>query len=213
MSIAVKICGIKEDKGLLAAVQNGAAYVGFLFCEPGRRCYVTPAQVAPLFTLIPEHVASVGLFLDSTDDEILAVTNAIPSLSILQLHGHETPQRIAEIKKLTGKKVIKVFHVAARGDLAIVSTYNDIADMFLFDTKTGETPTGGTGQCFDWTILKGQTFARPWMLAGGLKKENIQEAILTSGATIVDLSSGVETNGQKDPVKIQAFLKLARNYL
>lgn len=210
MSVDVKICGITDETGLKAAVENGARYVGFLFCEPSRRCHVKPAQVAPLFALIPPAVTSVGLFLDSTDEAIRTVVESVPSLAMLQLHGAETPARAAEIRAMTGKKIMKVIHAATAADLDMAETYNDVADMFLFDTKVGDTPTGGTGQCFDWTILKGRRFARPWMLAGGLKIENLAQAVAASGAKIVDLSSGVETNGKKDPEKIKIFLNRAK---
>ncbi len=213
MSVAVKLCGFTSERGLREAVEGGASYIGFLFSRPESYHFVTPAQVAPLLKLIPPGVTSVGLLIDPKDEAIEAVTSALPGLGMIQLHGFETPSRVLEIKKKTGKKVIKVFHVAAPEDLTATKAYEDVADMFLFDTKIGMQPSGGTGESFDWSILKGRFFGKPWMLAGGLNLSNVGKAVRISGAKIVDLSSGVETDKQKDPEKIRAFMELAKNSL
>lgn len=225
MSVAVKICGLTDKEGLFAAVENGASYLGMLFVSKGRQ-YITPEKARQLLATLPhptlcrftraqEGLEDTGalvltaLFLDASDKEISEACEALaPFLGLIQLHGFETPERVAEIKQLTGLPVMKVFHIASVKDLEIVKSYDDVADMFLFDTKIGNTPSGGTGKTFDWAILKGQHFSKPWMLAGGLTAMNVVRAVKETGATIVDLSSGVETKDKKDPAKIKGFMEI-----
>lgn len=208
MSVAVKICGIREETALLAAIDGGANYVGFVFVPRSKR-FITPEQARPLALKASPHLQTVGLFEDPDDDELQNVLKRVP-LNIIQLHGHETPNRVSEVGALTGTTVMKVIHVAKPEDLANVAAYENVADMLLFDTKLGPLPTGGTGITFDWSLLIGKTFAKPWMLAGGINIGNIARAVRETGARIIDLSSGVENEiGQKDPEKIRALLKLA----
>ena len=209
MSVAVKICGLQDATALHAAIDGGAAYVGFVFCEPSRH-RLTPEQARPLALQVPQNIQAVGLFVDPSDQEIDAVTTNVP-LAILQLHGHETPERVAELRAHTGLKIMKVIHIAASEDFQKVAAYEKSADLLLFDTKIGPQPTGGTGKAFNWGLLQGRAFAKPWMLAGGININNLAEAVAMTGAKIVDLSSGVEDpTGHKDPAKIRALLDLAK---
>lgn len=208
MSVAVKICGIREETGLQATIDGGARYVGFVFVPRSKRL-IAPEKAQPLALKASPHLQTVGLFEDPGDDDLRAVLDLVP-LNVIQLHGHESPARVSKIRARTGKTVMKVIHVAKPEDLANVAAYENVADMLMFGTKLGPLPTGGTGIAFDWTLLKGKTFARPWMLAGGINIGNIARAVQETGARIVDLSSGVENAaGQKDPEKIRALLKLA----
>ena len=208
MSVAIKICGLQDEDALDAAVGGGAAYVGFVFCAPSRH-RLTPEQARPLALRVPEKVQAVGLFVDPSDEDIRAVLDNVP-LSILQLHGHETPERVAVLRAQTGLKVMKVLHIAAPEDFQKCAAYEPVADILLFDTKIGPQPTGGTGKRFNWELLRGRAFAKPWMLAGGINVDNLAEAVAVTGAKIVDLSSGVEdATGHKSPEKIRALLALA----
>jgi phosphoribosylanthranilate isomerase len=220
MSLLVKICGITDTEGLNAAALGGADMIGFIFCEKGvSKCYMAPEEVAALLKSCARPASFpkiVGVLRNQTDEEILKILAHVP-VDYLQLHGDETPQRVAEIRALTGRQVIKVFRVAAAQDLAHVSDYDAVADFYLFDTLTNGPTNGGTGKSFDWNILKGRSFARPWLLAGGINADNLRQALAVTGAKMVDVSSGVEkpaVNGRryKDPDKVRAFLKLAKDF-
>lgn len=208
MGVDVKICGIRDEAALRAAVNGGARYVGFVFV-PGVRRYISPEAAAALAKLVPDSVQAVGLFENPGDEELLGVVRQVP-LKIIQLHGHETVERVQEAHAMTGLKVMKVIHVAAAEDLEGVRAFEAVADMLLFDTKLGPKPTGGTGKSFDWSLLKGRQFSKPWMLAGGINIGNIAEAAAQSGARIIDLSSGVEdAAGNKEPAMIKSLLEKA----
>lgn len=208
MNISIKICGIQEELALQAAIEGGARYVGFVFCSPSRRI-VTPEQARILAQKVPKNMTAVGLFVDPTEAELQTVTGQVP-LGMIQLHGFETPERVAEVRALTGLPVMKAVHIATPEDFAKVPTYESVADMLLFDTKVGPQATGGTGIAFNWRLLRGQKFSKPWMLAGGINCGNLAEAVAVTGAKIVDLSSGAEdASGRKDPAKIRALLDLA----
>ena len=157
-------------------------------------------------------VTRVGLFVDADDHSITAVLDMAP-LDMLQFHGHESPQRVAEAKARFQCKVMKVVAIAGPDDLAAAADYEDVADMLLFDAKPPIRPDalpGGNGLAFDWGLIAGRSWRRPWMLSGGLTAELLPEAVRVSGAAIVDVSSGVETRpGHKDPAKISAFLAAA----
>ncbi len=208
MSVAAKICGLQDTVALNAAVEGGAHYVGFVFC-PTSRHVVTAEVAAALIAHVPPSVTAVGLFVDPTDADLQAVLAHAP-LGLVQLHGLETPERVAAVRQQTGLPVMKVLHVSTPEDVTRAKAYESIADLLLFDTKIGPLPTGGTGRRFDWSLMRGRSFARPWMLAGGLNAENLAEAVHQTGATIVDVSSGVEDgSGHKDPARIRAFLDVA----
>jgi phosphoribosylanthranilate isomerase len=211
MGVAAKICGLSAEVAVSAAVAGGAAYLGFVFYPPSPRA-VTSAQAARLCTKVPAGVKRVGLFVDADDDTIQAVLAAAP-IDILQFHGHESPDRIAEARRRFGKPVMKAVAIAEIEDLLAASRYEEAADLLLFDAKPPRRPDalpGGNGLAFDWGLIAGRSWRRPWMLSGGLTAELLPEAVRTSGAATVDVSSGVESRpGEKDPGKIRAFLAAA----
>src|SRR4051812_30680651 len=211
MSIRAKICGLNSEAAVAAAVEGGAAYLGFVFYPPSPRA-VSPARAAELCAAVPAGVQRVGLFVDADDAAIAAVLEAAP-IDILQFHGTETPARVADVKLRFRRPVMKAVAVAAPEDVLAAGRYEDDADMLLFDAKpprrAGALP-GGNGLAFDWRLIAGHRWPRPWMLSGGLTAELLPEAVSASGATAVDVSSGVERRaGDKDPEKIREFLKVA----
>jgi phosphoribosylanthranilate isomerase len=213
MSIDVKICGLKTPAAVNASVDGGAAMLGFNFYARSSRC-VTPALAGALAQLVPTHVVRVGLVVDA-DDEAIAAILAEAKLDMLQLHGSETPERTAEVKKRFGLPVMKVISVSDATDIAVARSFEPVADRLLFDAKPPKAMKdalpGGNALSFDWSLLKGQQFGKPWMLAGGLHVGNVTEAVRATGARAVDLSSGVEDRpGEKSVSKIKEFLALAR---
>jgi len=210
MKVRAKICGLNDPDAVRAAVEAGAAFVGFVFYPPSPRA-LSPDRAAELAAIVPASVGKVGLFVDAGDDEIDAVTAQV-TLDMLQLHGVETPERAAELRSRTGLRVMKAISVAAASDVERATLYYESADWLMFDAKppkdmSGALP-GGNALAFDWLLLKGWDFPLPWMLAGGLDAGNVKEAVRLSGAHFVDTSSGVESRpGVKDPERIRAFLK------
>ena len=213
MALETKICGLNDPDTLAVAVAEGAALLGFNFYPPSPRA-VTPSGAASLVRRVPEGVLRVGLFVDPTDDQLAEVLAQVP-LDLLQLHGSESPARLAALKARFAKPLMKVIKIAAAEDFAAVESYLPVADRLLFDAKApasmkGALP-GGNALAFDWTLLSGRSWTRPWMLAGALTSDNLAEAVALSGARGVDVASGVEERpGKKDPEKIRAFLRLAR---
>jgi phosphoribosylanthranilate isomerase len=213
MTVRAKICGLSTPDAVAAAVGGGAAFVGFVFYSRSPRA-VTPAHAATLAPLVPASVGKVGLFVDDTDDRFAEVLGAV-KLDLLQLHGHETPERVAAIRARFGVPVMKVTGVAGAGDIAAADAYVEVADWLMFDARppkemTGALP-GGNALAFDWTLIAGRKWPKPWMLAGGLNAGNLAEAVRISGASHVDVSSGVEDQpGRKSLGKIAAFLGAAR---
>jgi phosphoribosylanthranilate isomerase len=212
MTIAVKICGLATQDAVDAAVAGGAAFLGFVFYEPSPR-NVTPAQAASLCADMPPGIGRVGLFVDADDATIAAALAAAP-LDLLQFHGSESPARVAAVKQRFGRKVMKAIPVAAAADLAAADSYADTADWLIFDARPprrADALPGGNGLAFDWQLLGGRRWRLPWMLSGGLAAETLEMAVRLSGASVVDVSSGVESApGRKDPAKIAAFLAAAR---
>jgi len=212
MTIDVKICGITSADALAAARDGGAAFAGFIFYPPSPR-HVTP-QAAGALAAERGHLGAVGVVVDLSDAELDALVRAVP-LDLLQLHGRETPKRVAEVKARFGLPVMKSIAIAGEGDVARAAAYEDAADRLLFDAKPpkdlkGALP-GGNALAFDWRLLAGRSWRRPWMLSGGLDADNVAEAVRISGARAVDVSSGVEQRpGLKDPEKIRRFLAAAR---
>ncbi|HTQ33358.1 MAG TPA: phosphoribosylanthranilate isomerase [Stellaceae bacterium] len=212
MTVAAKICGLSSEAAIEAAVAGGAAYVGFVFYPPSPRA-VNPARAGALCALVPAAVQRVALFVDADDAAIQAVLHAAP-IDILQFHGAETPERVIAAKQRFGRKVMKAISVAGHDDVAGAARYEDAADLLLFDAKPprrADALPGGNGLAFDWQLIAGRQWRLPWMLSGGLSADLLAEAVRVSGATAVDVSSGVERKpGDKDPDKIRAFLEVAR---
>ena len=206
----VKICGLREVADVETAVRAGAAYVGFVFFPKSPR-NVTLAEAARLAAAVPPGVAKVALTVDADDATLDALMAEVP-IDMLQLHGHESPERVAAVKARFGLPVMKAVGVAGEADLAALETYGRVADQILVDAKPapGADLPGGNGLAFDWRLIAGRRWPVPWMLAGGLTAENVGEAIRLTGARQVDVSSGVESApGFKDPVKIEDFLEAA----
>lgn len=213
MPVIAKICGLKTPEAVDAAVEGGAALVGFVFYPPSPRS-VDPAIVRRLCARVPAGVRKVGLLVDASDARIAEILDACP-LDVLQLHGKETPERVAEISTRFGKAVIKAIPVSEAADLDRAAAYEAVADYLMFDAKppksmVGALP-GGNALSFDWTLLANRRFAQPWFLAGGLTPDNLIAAVTVSGAPMVDVSSGVEDRpGEKNVSKIKAFLDASR---
>ena len=212
MPLEVKICGINTPAALDAAA--GADLLGFMFFPKSPRA-VTPEQAADLAARLKPGVKRVAVMVDPDDALIAEVTGRVP-LDFLQLHGSEAPRRVAEIRARTGLRVIKVVKVATAEDIEAAETYTEVADRLMFDAKPPKTMTealpGGNAIAFDWRLLAGRTWPKPWMLSGGLDAGNLAEAVEISGARLVDVSSGVEDRpGLKSPEKIAAFLEKARS--
>jgi len=211
MSVAAKICGLSSEAAIDAAIAGGAAYVGFVFYPPSPRA-VTPSRAGELCKLVPADVQRVALFVDADDAAIAAVLDAAP-IDILQFHGAESAERVADAKRRFSRRVMKAISVVGPDDVAAASLYEDVADLLLFDAKPprrADALPGGNGLAFDWQLIAGCRWKLPWMLSGGLTAALLPEAVSVSGARAVDVSSGVEiAPGQKDITKIRAFLAAA----
>jgi len=209
-NIRVKICGLSTQEGLQAVADTGAAYVGFVFFPKSPR-NVTIEQARELALATPVGLAKVALVVDADNAFLDAITDAVP-LDMLQLHGHESPERVLEIKARYGLPVMKAVGIADASDVPNIDLYNAVADQILIDAKPPKSATlpGGNGLSFDWTLIAKRRWPKPWMLAGGLTPDNVAEAIALTGATQVDVSSGVEAGvGIKDNAKIAAFVAAA----
>ncbi|MGB4113532.1 MAG: phosphoribosylanthranilate isomerase [Yoonia sp.] len=209
-NIRVKICGLSTQEGLQAVADTGAAYVGFVFFPKSPRS-VTIEQARELALATPVGLAKVALVVDADNAFLDAITDAVP-LDMLQLHGHESPERVLEIKARYGLPVMKAVGISDASDVPNIDLYNAVADQILIDAKPPKSATlpGGNGLSFDWTLIAKRRWPKPWMLAGGLTPDNVAEAIALTGATQVDVSSGVEAGvGIKDNAKIAAFVAAA----
>ena len=209
--VAVKICGVADGTGVDAVVDAGADFIGVVFFEKSPR-YVDFGRAAELLEFVPRKIARVGLFVDPSDALLDRAMNHV-RLDYLQLHGHETPERVEAIRLEFGLPVIKAVGVSGPADIDAARTYAEIADRLLFDAKppADATRPGGNALAFDWTLLKGLKLPCPWFLAGGLTPDNVAEAIALSGAKAVDVSSGVESSpGVKDPALVARFVKAAK---
>jgi phosphoribosylanthranilate isomerase len=182
------------------------------FYPPSPR-FLSLDDAAALAKLAPKGVRRVGVFVDEPDEVIARILDTVP-LDALQFHGNETPARVIEARARFDRPVIKAVKIAGTDDLNEARAHEVAADMLLFDAKPpldmAAALPGGNALAFDWDIIAGESWARPWMLSGGLDAANLAEAVDTSGAAVVDVSSGVESApGCKDPVLIRAFLDLA----
>lgn len=210
--IAVKICGLTSPQAVADAVGAGARYVGFVFFPRSPR-HVSLADAALLARAVPLGVAKVALTVDADDDFLDLLLESVP-IDMLQLHGHETPERVRAVKDRYGLPVMKAVGVADAADLTDLDRYMAVADQILLDAKPpkeAELP-GGNGLSFDWRLIEGHDWPKPWMLAGGLTPENVAEAVRLTGARQVDVSSGVErAPGVKDPARVAAFIQAAQS--
>jgi phosphoribosylanthranilate isomerase len=212
MGVKAKICGLNHPAAVAAAVAGGASHVGFVFYPPSPRS-IDPLKAASLAAGVPEGIAKVGLFVDASDEDI-ARTLSEARLDMLQLHGDETPRRVKDVRRKFGKPVMKALRVASATDIAAADEYLPAVDWLLFDAKPPpemkNALPGGNAISFDWSLIAGRGWSKPWMLSGGLNMGNLANAVRITGATTVDVSSGVEdAPGRKNPDKIAAFLKLA----
>jgi phosphoribosylanthranilate isomerase len=208
--IRVKICGIRVTADLNAVVAAGAHYMGLNFFARSPR-FVTNDQARAIAIAAPEGLCKVALVVDADDDFLDGVTATVP-LDMLQLHGHETPARVAQIKARYGLPVMKVIGVAGPSDLDLVFEHSLVADQILIDAKAPKDAAlpGGNGLTFDWRLVAQRRWLKPWMLAGGLTQANVAEAILRTNARQVDVASGVESApGMKSPDLIAAFTRAA----
>lgn len=209
MPVSAKICGIRDEATLECAIEGGASALGFVFYPPSPRS-LTPAQAAKLASAAGSRVARVGVFVDP-DDELLANVLSEAELDLLQLHGSESAARLAEIRERHGIAVMKVIKVAVPADLELAHDYVDTADKLMFDSKAPKSMAGampgGNRVTFDWRILEGRSWPRPWILSGGLDPDNVDDAIRISKAQEVDVSSGVEdAPGLKNLDRVRTFL-------
>lgn len=213
MSVKVKICGIKTPEALQAALAARADFVGLNFYPPSPRS-LPPDMAAELAELARGRTTIVALIVDGEDAFIDEIVRKVDP-DFLQLHGSETPERVAEIVQRWGKPVVKAIKVETAADAAEALAYKDVACFILFDAKApkdlaGALP-GGNGLAFDWHLLDGVKDRVPYLLSGGLTPENVGAAIAATGATMVDVSSGVETApGIKSPDLIRRFIDAAR---
>jgi phosphoribosylanthranilate isomerase len=210
--VQAKICGLTTPETVRSALEGGAAYLGFNFFEKSPR-YVAPDASEQL--ALPARNRGVGVAAVVVDPSDALLDRLMLTLKpdFIQLHGKEQPPRVAEVRARTGVLVIKALPIETSDDLAAAAAFEGAADHLLFDAKApkGADLPGGNGAAFDWTLLSGRRFARPWFLAGGLHPWNVAEAVKASGAPIVDVSSGVERGpGYKDPALISAFLEAVR---
>jgi phosphoribosylanthranilate isomerase len=208
MPVTAKICGLSTPETLDAAIAGGASHVGFVFFAPSPR-NVSRERVAQLAARVPAHVLRVGVFVNP-DDALIEQAVTAGHLDILQLHD-TSPERSAAIKARSGLAIWNAVAVRTRGDLAAAAGYGGVSDRILYDAKTppGAVLPGGMGVRFDWALLEGFRHPLPWALSGGLDPFNVAEAVRVTGATLVDVSSGVESApGIKDAGRIRAFLEV-----
>jgi phosphoribosylanthranilate isomerase len=210
MRTTAKICGLTTDETLDAAVRGGASHVGFVFFPPSPR-NLTLDRARGLTQRVPRGVAKVGVFVDP-DDALIDAAGGIVGLDCIQLHK-TSPERAAAIRARSRREIWVAVAVKVRADLAAAMPFVGAADRILYDAKTPDTAAlpGGMGLRFDWELLDGFAHPLPWALSGGLDAVNVRDAIVRTGAPLVDVSSGVETAaGVKDKAKIRAFLSAVR---
>jgi phosphoribosylanthranilate isomerase len=210
--IRVKICGLRTPADVTSVARAGAAYAGFVFFAKSPRNVTLPeARLAALAA--PPGLAKVALTVDADDGTLDAIVESVP-LDMLQLHGHESPDRVAQVRARYRLPVMKAIGLADESDLPAIFAFSTVADQILIDAKPprGADLPGGNGLAFDWRLLAGRRWLRPWMLAGGLTAENVAEAVRLTGARQVDVSSGVESApGVKDAARIAAFVAAAQD--
>ncbi|MDB4007863.1 phosphoribosylanthranilate isomerase [Amylibacter sp.] len=210
----VKICGLTTLDTLIGAINAGAAYVGFVFYEKSPR-HLSIEKASQMAKAVPEGICKTALVVDPTDNDLDLLLDKIP-VDMIQLHGHESAERVSEVKDKFGLPVMKAVGISDESDLTHLNEYSRISDQILVDAKPSKNSIlpGGNGLSFDWRLLAGRRWATPWMLAGGLNPDNLLEAAKLTGATQFDVSSGVETSsGVKDIKLISDFIQVANGEL
>lgn len=211
MDLTVKICGLRTPETLHAAIEAGADWVGFVFFPKSPR-HVSLDEARALGQLVAGRAQKVALLVDAPDAMIADVIAALQP-DFLQLHGHETPERVGEIKQRFGVPLIKAVGIAGQDDLIQARAYESVVDWMLYDAKPPKQAVlpGGNGVSFDWTLLKEAGKQHHFMLSGGLDADNVANALAITGAAGVDVSSGVESApGIKDTKRIKAFMAAVR---
>jgi phosphoribosylanthranilate isomerase len=207
----VKVCGLSSPEAVDACVAHGAKYVGFVFYPPSPRNVAIPVA-RQLSMRLPAGLRAVGLFVEPSDDQLRDVISQVP-LDMIQLHGGESPGRVAEVRQSISMPVIKALRIGDAGDVDNAAIYDDVSDMLLFDARPPANVSslpGGNGIAFDWTLLAGRTWRLPWLLSGGLTPATVAGAVAATGAKGVDVSSGVEERpGVKNVQMIGDFIKNA----
>ncbi|WP_367716820.1 phosphoribosylanthranilate isomerase [Nitratireductor sp. GISD-1A_MAKvit] len=214
MTLDVKICGLKTDETVAAALNGGASHIGFIFFDKSPR-HVEPETAANLRKAALGRAQAVAVTVNADDAELDAIVSAVQP-DILQLHGGESPERVAEVKARYGLPVMKAFAIREATDLERIVAYRGIADRFLFDAKPpkGSELPGGNGVSFDWQLLTDLDDKVDYMLSGGLNAANIGTALKAVSPRGIDISSGVESApGEKDPELIRAFFAAVRRAL
>ena len=209
--VLAKICGLSTRPALAAAIEGGAAFVGFMVFEASPR-RVSMADAIALAALARGRAKIVAVTVDPDDALVRRLATELAP-DFIQLHGQESPARAREVADLAGVGIIKALQVSTAADLDRAHAYDEAAAHLMFDARApaGAARPGGHGQAFDWSLLAGREYRRPWFLAGGLSQDNIAGAIAASGAPMVDVSSGVEDGGGlKDPALITRFLDAVR---
>lgn len=204
----VKICGLTTSDTLDVALDHGAAFVGAVFFAPSPR-NITPEGARPLFERARGRAGIVAVTVDA-DDDLLSRIGAHLRPDFVQLHGRETVARAHQVRTLTGAGIIRVLPVSTAADLEAAADWEEHVDHLMFDARPpeGSALPGGVGASFDWSMLQGRVFRKPWFLAGGLTPDNAAEAAAIGGAPLLDVSSGVESApGVKDAARIAAFLE------
>ncbi|MGA8802487.1 MAG: phosphoribosylanthranilate isomerase [Pseudolabrys sp.] len=211
MPLSIKICGLRTPQALDMALDSGADLVGFVFFAPSPR-HLGLEAARTLGQRVQGRAGKVALTVDANDDTLLDIVAALKP-DMLQLHGSESPGRVIAVRTRFGLPVMKALPVAERKDLSQTRQYAQVVDRLIFDARAPKDATrpGGLGKAFDWTLLKDLNVGMPFMLSGGLDAGNVAEALRITRAPGVDVSSGVErAPGEKDPEKIQAFIRAAR---
>ncbi len=212
----IKFCGLSTEDSVRAALDAGADMIGFNFFEPSPR-YVSPQRAAELAEIVkhqvPRRTEIVAVTVDMDDEGLSEIVSEVQP-DVLQLHGKESPDRVAEVKKKFGLPVMKALGISVREDLDPLDDYKNVVDRFLFDAKPPKDAVlpGGNGAAFDWTLMQGLDPGKPVILSGGLNEDNVAEAIRMTEPHAVDAASGIESSrGVKDLEKIRAFAVAVRN--
>lgn len=212
MSVTAKICGLTTPQTVSAALEGRASHLGFMFFAKSPR-NIDPEMAARLTPPARAKNAKIVAVTVDPDDALVEQLAATLKPDFIQLHGKETPARARQVALRSGAGVIKVISVSSAHDIDTARPYESVVDHLMFDARppSDHPLPGGAGARFDWTLLAGRRFERPWFLAGGLDPWNVGEAVRLSGAPLVDVSSGVERGpGLKDPALIMAFLDAVR---